>query len=313
MSSLTPRIEKAAQFLGCSPEKVLEALQTGGITNDCLGLEILDASYTTELILWKLLAPDSGENLLLEVPELRRKAAIHALKTPATVNKTPVEEAAPSVSNVLNTILVNRRPAEMKDRELLELYVKDRDSEIELELSRRANSRRFIVLMPGKYDPGKEIIDLEKSLTLLKMARKCEVPSMAPFEGTVLQIYRITELNPEDRKTEICPFCGEALFRGYCDLCELDFGGIGTEERSYLKLITAKPSFVSGSFSDRRAAYVSAKKGLEDLKNSWPSVAQEFEDKKATNTLPQLVFIKPTPSTKKADPFAVGKGNPRVF
>jgi hypothetical protein len=304
MSTLTPRIAKAAQFLGVTPEVLTAILNAGGISNDDLGKEILDAEYTTTEILKGIFFSQAGE--LKDLPVLRISAAINTLKTS---DKAPVAALPPVTDTVASTVLAalqaNKRPAEMKDRELLEAFIQDRDPEVEQELAKRANNRRFIVLVPGKYEPGKEVIDVEKSLQLLKMARKNEVPTMAPFEGTVLQVYRITELNPEERKTEICPFCGQALFQGYCEKCELDFGGIGMDERAYLKLITDKPSFKCESHSDRKAAHASAIKGLEDLKKTWPSVVQEFEDKKLTNTLPQLVFMKPTPSTRKMDPFAV--------
>jgi hypothetical protein len=191
----------------------------------------------------------------------------------------------------------------MKDKELLELYAEERGYEIEQELHKRAKFKRFVILKPGKYEPGKEVIDIDNTLELLKKARKIEIPSMASIDGKVLQVHRITELNPEDRKTELCPICGKPLFQGYCQDCGFDFGGIGMDERSYVKLVTQKEGFNPQSFSDRKALHASAVKGLEDLILTWPSVNPEFEELKLTNNLPQLVIVKPVLSEKKMDPF----------
>jgi hypothetical protein len=64
-------------------------------------------------------------------------------------------------------------------------------------------------------------------------------------------------------------------------------------------------AFERNSFSDRKAALASASKGLDDLKMTWPSLAQKFDDLKLTNSLPKLKVIENRPSTAVADPFHV--------
>jgi hypothetical protein len=121
----------------------------------------------------------------------------------------------------------------------------------------------------------------------------------------IVRVYRITELNPDDRIVELCPICGEILYKGYCPKCELDFSGVGDDERSYVKLISNSEKFNAKSHSDRKAVHASASKGLEDLRITWPSIAPTFDDLKLTNSLPKLRMIKNIPATQVADPFHV--------
>jgi hypothetical protein len=121
----------------------------------------------------------------------------------------------------------------------------------------------------------------------------------------IVRVYRITELNPDDRIVELCPICGEILYKGYCSKCELDFSGVGDDERSYVKLISNSEKFNARSHSDRKAVHASASKGLEDLRTTWPSIAPTFDDLKLTNSLPKLRMIKNIPATQVADPFHV--------
>ena len=61
-------------------------------------------------------------------------------------------------------------------------------------------------------------------------------------------------------------------------------------------------NFDVNSYSDRKAVFASASKGLEDLKTTWPSLIQKFEELKATNSLPKLRVLSSRPTTIK-DPF----------
>lgn len=294
-----------SKILGKSSTQLREVLLKIGIENNSEGQRLLKAKTTSEEYLAGVL-----RDAFKDIPELKILAAASALK-----GKNPFEDEedksvdkAAQVMTEAATLVVksnesNRKPAQMKDKELLEIYVDERDYEIEQELHKRAKFRRFVVLEPGKYEPGEEIIDIEKSLDLLKKARRMEIPQMASFDGKVLQVHRITELNPEDRKTELCPICSKGLFQGYCQDCGLDFGGIGMDERAYIRLVTDKEAFDPKSFSDRRAVHASALKGLDSLRQTWPSVSPEFEDLKLTNSLPQVVVMKPVLSEKKMDPF----------
>jgi len=301
-------ISEASKTLGKPVTNLRKLLLLIGVKDDEAGYKLLKARTTTESYL-----ADVIRGKYSDVPELKILAAASILKGINPFEEEPKEkteekaqeEVKPDTAAtlILEAAQINRTPAQMKDRELLELYAKEREYEIEQELHKRAKFKRFIVLVPGKYEPGKEIIDLDKSIDLLKKARKMEIPQIASFDGKILQVHRITELNSEDRKTELCPVCGKAMFQGYCQDCGLDFGGVGMDERAYVNLISKSTKFDADSFSDRRAVHASATKGLDDLRQTWPSISPEFDDLQVSNNLPRLVIMKPVLCEKKMDPF----------
>jgi hypothetical protein len=167
--------------------------------------------------------------------------------------------------------------------------------------------------LKGKGEDGKDPIDIENSLDILKRARKMVTPSFLPMgsDGAVSPIYPILSLNIQDRIIDICPICGESLFKGYCMKCQMNLGGvggignvgIGDDERAYMKLVSDSENFNKDAYADRKALYVSAISGLENLKKTWPSLIQKFEELKMTNSLPKLRVIVSRPSTVVKDPF----------
>lgn len=303
-TSLRSRVEIAAKYLGHSPEVVLKALKENGIDDDGIGIAILESETTTE---------ESICNIFYKIepkaPSLRVKAAAFQLKKSEKqapkVQDFPAASppvAQPNIADILKSI---RPIAQWNDRELLVEYVKTKDSEIENELHKRAKNGPFVVLKTGKYEPGKEEVDLEFTLELLKEARKRVNPTYLPNGNVFSNVFKITELNPSDRIVELCPFCGNVLYKGFCQECETLFTYIGEDEKAYLRLISDYGKFQAESLSDRNAAVTSARKGLEDLKVTWPSLAQKFEDLKLTNNLPRLKIIENRPPTTQSvqDPF----------
>lgn len=312
-ASFSTRVSKAAEILGSNPEVISEILKNEGIDDSPTGLAVLDSPTTTIM--------DITDILYLKwvnIPKLKMKAAASFLKGEGFAR--PQEESTlstPSKPFIVTTFvdaMKGLRPIQQwNDTELLEKYDQNRDTEIEQELHKRSLGRNIIVLK-GKDEKGREIIDVENSLELLKMARKKVTPSYLPLgaDGVVTPIYPILSLNMDDRIIEICPICGEALFKGYCSHCELSFGspgpngigsiGVGDDERAYMKLVCECGKFNANSYADRKALYASATKGLEDLKKTWPSIIQKFEELRLTNSLPKLRVIASRPTQVK-DPF----------
>jgi len=302
--SFSDRISKSAKLLSVETKSLAQDLKKSGIENDSTGLLLLDANTTTIDDLVSILESGCANG----VPKLKLKAAASILKgehlekaTPSSEQKMPVIDASSQYQTLAEIVKANRPIEQWGDRELIERYAQDKEDCIEQELHKRVKGQNFIVLKPGKYEPGKEQIDIDLTMELLKSSRKRTNPSMIPTDGKVLPVYKITELNPQDRIVEICPFCGETLYRGYCDQCELNFSPIGDDERAYINLISESSKFNKNNFSDRRAVYMSAQKGVEDLKQTWPSLAKEFDELKVTNNLPKLRVIMNRPSV--ADPF----------
>jgi hypothetical protein len=302
-SPLFLRAQKVAELTGVDVQEILEFLQKIGIDDTEQGIQLLDSDVASAETL------ETEFSVFTKVPTLKRKAAVAILKGSNPFGRAPEDKKVPvvNVDAIADALKAHRNIAQMKDRELIEIYDKDRDFEVEQELNRRAKGQRFVVLNGEKYEPGKEAIDIETSTELLKKIRKgFVVPTVIPGkDNKFFPVYRITELNPEDRIVELCPICGEILYKGYCDKCQVNFSGVGEDERAYVKLIVACEHFNSKSFSDRKAVHASASKGLEDLMITWPSIRPTFEELKLAGNLPKLRMIKNIPTEPVADPFHV--------
>jgi len=298
--SVSLRISKASQILKIDPAKLTEVLADEGITDGEEGFQLLNAESTTIEDLVEILMDQ------LTTKKLPAKAAATALKFPEG-SPEPVQKEKAGVTEILVTRLKEMRPIEQwEDRTLLETFAKDRSFEKEQELNRRSKGQKFIVLKQGKFEAGKEEIDIEKTLELLKMSRRLTVPGTIQNGNVFSVVYRVTELNLNDRILEICPICGEALFMGFCEKCQISLTGISDDACAYMHLVAKGDNFNKSSSSDRKALVASAGKGLDDLKLTWPSLMQTFDELKVTNSLPKLCIIQNRPSTTIADPFYVG-------
>jgi len=176
---LSSRVSKASKILKVPEDRILECLDGLGIEDSDVGLQLLDAVTTTTVDLESALS----DTFMDDTKPLQRKAAAAILKGQDPFGKGPkvkgtVSEGKPHESTqVLETVvqtLRDFRPIEQyKDRELLEIFDRDREEAAELVLDRRAKGQRFIVLkaVDGNADLGQEPIDIEQSLQLLKKSR----------------------------------------------------------------------------------------------------------------------------------------------
>lgn len=284
-----------------------------GVTDDEEGISLLNAYTTTEEFLYnELLLCDRTK----DKPKLKLKAIATVLKGFDPFNKEPdkkdiKEENADEGANmkISDHILALKSPKQMKDRELLVLFDKDNEYEIEQELIKRSSGQAFVVLKEDSTEEDIKI-DIEASLELLKLSRKRTNPTIIPHPtdpGKVVQVYHIGQLHMEENIIELCPFCDEVMFKGYCQECNCNFSGIAEKERAYMRLVSEHDNFNTESFSDRRALMVSGQKGLEDLRKTWPSVSIKFRELDMLNDLPKLRKIRKLPSARVADPFNVRK------
>lgn len=329
---LSVRIEEAAEILNSKTDLVAKALSAAGIDNNEDGLKLLESGIVGNQDIETALSEE------IEAPFLKMRAAASTIfghnpfkeKVSHDIPKDTAEEdtkdekelspwarqliyeedkrKSKTSSSLADSIAAGLKEAfpniktdfkQLNDKDLLQLYIDEKDYEVEMELSRRAKHQYFVVLGEDKN------IDVEASLDLLKRARRMVNPSIVPVGDSVVPVYRITELNPEENIIELCPLCGEVMYKGYCSSCESNFAGIGEEERAYVRLIANTPSFNERTFADRRYVLASATKGLEDLYKTWPSLVRVFEDLKLTNSLPKLKKIRTLPSVRPADPFNV--------
>lgn len=320
LSSFSLRISEASKVTELSENFFRNILSSLGIEDDEFGMKLLDSSAVDELLIESTIRGNLKEGdgpgivriraaakMLKGVDPFEEKPARNPENLIDTKNEAhAVKIETPQIDlSDLKKLLDNKPVQQMRDRELLENWARDREYEAEQELHRRAKGQHFIVLKPGKTEPGKEAVDIENSLELLKLSRKRAIPSMIPMGNTVAPVYRITELNLEDRIIEICPICGDILFRGYCSKCESDFSGIGEEERAFISCIVSEQKIDPKSYSDKKALLTSAMKGMEDLRKTWPSYFVEFSERKAVGNLPSLKKIANRPAQRIQDPFHV--------
>ena len=307
---LSDRIKEAAELIEISEGTLTKSLKKSGIDDTEKGLALLNSDIVTDRDLLDILECIQTQEDLEEIPHLKKKAAVAILRgnNPFKQDDNKYyppkgedrdQTLAESIAAGLKQALPKSDFKQLKDKELLELYIEDKDYEVEQELHRRAKHQPFVVLDSDKK------INVEASIDLLKRARKMVNPSMVPVGDTVVPVYRITEVNPDDNIIEICPICGEILYKGYCDKCELNFASVGDEERAYVNLISRSSNFKADSYSDKKAVIASATKGLEDLRKTWPGASKQFDELKLTNNLPSLRKVRSLPSVKPADPFNV--------
>jgi hypothetical protein len=322
LSTIEGRIQKAAEVLKVQETEFQSIVKaTFGIELNAEGLQMLDAQTTTEQVIVEMLSgygfpklcllatsailkgrdPFSKEN----VKSIYQEGSGVSVKNDLTVEGSVIAHEFVELTKNL------RDPKQMKDKELLEMFNEDRDYEVLNELHKRAGFQFFVVLKPGQEGKVKKDIDIEMSLDLLKRSRRMTNPSLVRQGETFVNIYRITELDPEDQIVELCPFCGEIVYKNFCEKCSADFGNTGDDEKVFIKLVTEMESFDKNSLSDRRAVLASASKGLDDLRKTWPRVNKKYEELKVIGELPKLKKNRSLPSSKPADPFHVS-GN-RTF
>jgi len=312
LASVTARFQKAAESLKLQDTevpKLKKILEDHGISEDDSGLKYLNSKMVTQEDLFEIL-----QNFFEDKGKFCIKAASIYLKgndpfeeeSPVVIKPDNAESANLGNSAIIEFIQANKPIGQMNDTDLLILWDKNRDELTEQEINRRVKGQPFIVLKAGTQTPGKEVIDIDYTLEMLKSARKRNNPTIIPYENnTFASVYKISELNLNDRIIEMCPICGEILWKGYCSDCVSNFAGIGDDERAYIKLVVDSGKINTKTASDRKAVIVSAAKGIDDLKITWPIIFKEFEELRFMGNLPKLKKIANRPSIVPMDPFHV--------
>jgi hypothetical protein len=310
---LDVRIKKSAEVLGVPTEQLRKALDEAGIANNEQGLLIIDSTTVTlediidvitiiEVPSYSYSGPvplgDIGKRL---VHPFKSRTPILKIKAAAGMLKDTVASEMPAYGSFASVATLSKgdRPIQQfGDRELVEKYALNRyDEVVEDELQKRSNSHRFIVLKEGPFEPGKEEIDIEGTVGMLKKARRMVTPSFLPLDSAkITPIYSIVELSASNRIIELCPRCEKLLFRGFCETCSMNLSGVGEYERAYMQLIFKYTGQVIWDKNLIRSIVVSALKGLEDLRLTWPVISGVFDDLKAKNKLPILRIISNRPS-----------------
>lgn len=308
LTSIAARFSKAAESLKLQESELSQlkkVLSDVGIDEDDFGLKYLNSNVVSLEDLIEILQKnyeDKGKFCIKAAASYLKGIDPFEVSYPPTVKQEAPIPSTTAVDAIAQILQANKPVGQMTDSELLDLWDKNRDDITEQELNRRAKNQPFVILKSGTNIPGKEEIDVEYTLEMLRSARKRSNPKIIPYrDNTFASVYKISELNLNDRIIEICPICGEVLWRGYCEKCNSNFAGIGNDERAYVRLIAESGKFQTSSVSDRKAVLTSAAKGIEDLKITWPSIFKRFEELKLTGDLPKLRMIANRPAQVPAD------------
>lgn len=307
-SPLTPRIQHAADLLSVPEEALEQALKEAGVDNDDTGFMLMEAS-TTELEYIELEVLKK-----IQAPVLKKKAAASILKGKDPFKRGDHPERrvvkADDSGKVIDTVaetIKSLRPIDCwRDEELLIAFDKDRDPQIEDELNKRAKGQRFVILKNNEEDNiGEESIDIDASLRLLKKSRKHKIPTFVPGpDNMIVPVHRITDLNIHDRIVEICPICGELLFKSYCDKCGISFVDVTDDCRAYMKIVVDEGLINKTVMSDRKALMAAASKGIGELRKIYHQADPKYRELKLSDNLPKLRKVQGMPD-KIADPFYV--------
>lgn len=308
LTSIAARFSKAAESLKLQESELSQlkkVLSDVGIDEDDFGLKYLNSNVVSLEDLIEILQKnyeDKGKFCIKAAASYLKGIDPFEVSYPPTVKQEAPIPSTTAVDAIAQILQANKPVGQMTDSELLDLWDKNRDDITEQELNRRAKNQPFVILKSGTNIPGKEEIDVEYTLEMLRSARKRSNPKIIPYrDNTFASVYKISELNLNDRIIEICPICGEVLWRGYCEKCNSNFAGIGNDERAYVRLIAESGKFQSTSVSDRKAVLISAAKGIEDLKITWPSIFKRFEVLKLMGDLPKLRMIANRPAQVPVD------------
>lgn len=289
--SYSDKINQCAKILGVNPSKINELFVDE--ESFSLLIENLSESDVVEL-LHSLVIPN-----LTHAYTIKAKAAAKVLigvdgKQSTQTQHTMSTVDIPSIVNAIKPI------ANWSDREILNAYITDSSDELESQLVVRSKGRRFVITNPTESDN----IDVESTLSMLKRARKEEIPEYyRTGDGSVVIVYRITELNRKARTRHLCPVCGSMLFDDHCSKCDIHFGGIDPIARQFV-------SFAKWSYHKIDKLIDAARLGMCELTKLAPMEMIKFSDARDEGKLPVLIKIeKPAQvfsrGSRVSDPFKV--------
>jgi len=174
---------------------------------------------------------------MLDSPDVTVENLLRVIcKSPKTNNAMKIMKAAlqlkgqslPEISTDKVDELLRRRdekqvsppislelPEQMDDRALIERYNEKREQEVSWELERRAKGQPFIVLSP-EGERGTENLNIETTFQLLRTSRKRVNPEVLDVG---VQVYRVRDIDRNNRTVDLCNECGDILYKGWCATC----------------------------------------------------------------------------------------------
>ena len=288
--SFNDKINQCAKIIGVSPEQVKKIFadeeQFSLITGN------LSESDIADMLVASIKLPKSESAIVFGI---KAKAAAKILvvgDVQQPVDNTQINVSIPAIINSIKPM------ANWSDREILCAYIADQSDELEAQLMVRSKGRRFVVTNPSDSDT----IDVETTLTMLKRARKDDMPEYyRTGDGTVVYMYRINDLSRKSRTRHVCPVCGGILFDDHCAKCDISFAGLTKEQRQFVYVAMLSPY---------RTQSMDGKSLVAAIRNKFdgihPMILHTFNVARESDDLPSLIKVeKPYIGNVAGDPFKV--------
>jgi len=241
------------------------------------------------------------ENGEPNIPVTRFKRVWRILKGSTPETKTEL----PSATNSDISVLVDSmKPiGQWKDEKLLAEYGPECSSDIEEELHKRSNSRRFVVFS----DEANHEIDTETTLKFLRTARRIDTPETFVDDKTKKMVRLYCAGQFPSLLYDTCPLHpSQILMDGYCDQCGANWSMVISEMRVFIRVMLEEGEEPTSNFEIRHLID-DAHEDLESMLAIYPKVGIIFNERKAEGNLPSLKIRHSSGNTKIQDPFhAVG-------
>jgi hypothetical protein len=270
--------------MGISPDAIWGHLAELGVDKDDMGLSILDAPTTTEADAERFFVHGTSEaGALAKVA--RFKAGWLILKG-KKIDAPAEGEKRPSL----------RKVADFSDEALLKEYGPDADTRVVDELASRSKGNNVIV-----FNDDGTTVNVEVSLTLLKLSRRQKPPRTYLVNGKLATVHAVGEF--PSSFAEECPIHGNVILAdGFCEQCQNSWKGVPEEDRVIVRV-------ASGYLGQQTLTYIAQliswvrSKGAKYLLDETPVIGARYDELKKDDSLPKL--RRKMSRTKNGDPFFV--------
>ena len=212
------RVNGAAAILQEKPEDVQGILEQSGIKLEMLDLPVMTVDGLIQILEPKCKVKDWGR---------LRNAAMILMGRDACLSYLNENKAKKTTGEIPYSFVVKKLDIpQMDDQALVQRYDTHREPEVSWELDRRAKGQPFIILS-GKGEKGKEELDVELTVQMLRSARRKTNPDMLDeyeiksngTESGDIPVYKARDMDMTNRIVETCPVCREAMYKNWCEKC----------------------------------------------------------------------------------------------
>ena len=292
MKSLKDKVLEASKVITTTkdPEQFIwDCLKLLGVYDDETSNDILVSGYCKEGDARKVFCDDNH----IPVPRFRKIWSVLS-ETNQKAESTGTVEQKPADSLTQQLIQTLKPIGQYSDEELLKQYGPTCDKATEDELKSRSNGR-YCIIFKDKFT-----VDVEKSLKLIREARRRDVPRTYKDDKKVHKVYYVGEF-PEENSIQ-CPVSGDILFDGYSDSLGVKWE-IPYEALQFIAVLNRNGITVNAiTARDLQKEY--KENGMDGLRMLYPKIATIYDELKEIGELPNLQCkVNSRTSAKRQDPF----------